>query len=135
MLLRVRADQQIHAGVVAEGHGLRGPPVEDDAERAQPQQRVAGGRRPKVDAVQMGQDLDETVIDLVLVGCRLSPLGFGARMPDPLGRACLYPGAKRPAVTVIDVCIIRTARRPRCPRCPLGLLTPGGPAVSTGEVT
>ncbi|MCM3299194.1 restriction endonuclease subunit S [Streptomyces sp. R02] len=30
-----------------------------------------------------------------------------ARMPDPLGRACLYPGGNRPAVTVVDVCIVR----------------------------
>ena len=33
-----------------------------------------------------------------------------ARMPDPLGRACLYPGSKRPAVTVVDVCVMRTGR-------------------------
>ncbi|MEU3340710.1 restriction endonuclease subunit S [Streptomyces sp. NPDC006668] len=33
-----------------------------------------------------------------------------ARMPDPLGRACLYPGSKRPAVTVVDVCVIRAGR-------------------------
>jgi len=31
-----------------------------------------------------------------------------ARMPDPLGRACLFPGDQREAVTVVDVCIIRT---------------------------
>jgi type I restriction enzyme S subunit len=30
-----------------------------------------------------------------------------ARMPDPLGRACLFPGADRPCVTVVDVCIVR----------------------------
>ncbi|PWS39471.1 hypothetical protein DKT74_38220 [Streptomyces sp. ZEA17I] len=30
-----------------------------------------------------------------------------ARMPDPLGRACLYPGENRPAATVVDVCIVR----------------------------
>lgn len=30
-----------------------------------------------------------------------------ARMPDPLGRACLYPGGSQPAVTAVDVCIIR----------------------------
>jgi type I restriction enzyme S subunit len=28
-------------------------------------------------------------------------------MPDPLGRACLYPGSSQPAVTAVDVCIIR----------------------------
>lgn len=30
-----------------------------------------------------------------------------ARMPDPLGRACIYPGGSAPAVTVVDVCIVR----------------------------
>ena len=30
-----------------------------------------------------------------------------ARMPDPLGRACVFPGDLRPAVTVVDVCVIR----------------------------
>lgn len=30
-----------------------------------------------------------------------------ARMPDPLGRACIFPGDKKDAVTVVDVCVIR----------------------------
>lgn len=30
-----------------------------------------------------------------------------ARMPDPLGRACIFPGDSRPCVTVVDVCIVR----------------------------
>lgn len=30
-----------------------------------------------------------------------------ARMPDPLGRACIFPGDSREAVTVVDVCVIR----------------------------
>jgi type I restriction enzyme, S subunit len=30
-----------------------------------------------------------------------------ARMPHPLGRACIFPGDRRPSVTVVDVCIIR----------------------------
>lgn len=30
-----------------------------------------------------------------------------ARMPDPLGRACMFPGDPRPAVTVVDVCVMR----------------------------
>lgn len=30
-----------------------------------------------------------------------------ARMPDPLGRACIFPGDKRSAVTVVDVCVVR----------------------------
>lgn len=35
-----------------------------------------------------------------------------ARMPDPLGRACLFPGARRPCVTVVDVCIVRPGSAP-----------------------
>jgi type I restriction enzyme S subunit len=31
-----------------------------------------------------------------------------ARMPDPLGRSCLFPGDSKPSVTVVDVCIVRT---------------------------
>ncbi|OGQ52106.1 MAG: hypothetical protein A3J24_10955 [Deltaproteobacteria bacterium RIFCSPLOWO2_02_FULL_53_8] len=31
-----------------------------------------------------------------------------ARMPDPLGRACLFPGDEKECVTVVDVCIVRT---------------------------
>lgn len=30
-----------------------------------------------------------------------------ARMPDPLGRACLFPGDSKRCVTAVDVCIIR----------------------------
>jgi len=30
-----------------------------------------------------------------------------ARMPDPLGRACLFPGDAKKAVTVVDICIVR----------------------------
>ena len=30
-----------------------------------------------------------------------------ARMPDPLGRACIFPGDSKRSVTVVDVCIIR----------------------------
>ncbi len=31
-----------------------------------------------------------------------------ARMPDPLGRACIFPGSKRECVTVVDVCVVRS---------------------------
>lgn len=31
-----------------------------------------------------------------------------ARMPEPLGRSCVYPGDSKPAVTVVDVCVIRS---------------------------
>ena len=31
-----------------------------------------------------------------------------ARMPDPLGRACIFPGDRKAAVTVVDVAVVRT---------------------------
>lgn len=31
-----------------------------------------------------------------------------ARMPDPLGRACVFPGDSKASVTVVDVCIARS---------------------------
>lgn len=30
-----------------------------------------------------------------------------ARMPDPIGRACIFPGDQKPCVTVVDVCVVR----------------------------
>jgi len=30
-----------------------------------------------------------------------------ARMPDPIGRACIFPGLKQKCVTVVDICIVR----------------------------
>lgn len=30
-----------------------------------------------------------------------------ARMPDPIGRACVFPGMEMPCVTVVDICILR----------------------------
>lgn len=30
-----------------------------------------------------------------------------ARMPDPIGRSCIFPGDSKPCVTVVDVCVIR----------------------------
>lgn len=32
-----------------------------------------------------------------------------ARMPEPLGRACIFPGIGQEAVTAVDVCILRSA--------------------------
>ncbi len=31
-----------------------------------------------------------------------------ARMPEPLGRACIFPGDPKPAVTAVDICIVRS---------------------------
>jgi type I restriction enzyme, S subunit len=31
-----------------------------------------------------------------------------ARLPDPLGRACIFPGDRKPAITAVDVSIVRT---------------------------
>ena len=30
-----------------------------------------------------------------------------ARMPDPIGRSCIFPGSSQACVTVVDVCILR----------------------------
>jgi type I restriction enzyme S subunit len=44
-----------------------------------------------------------------LLNCTFLEVGdvMVARMPDPLGRACTFPGSERPCVTVVDVCILR----------------------------
>ncbi|EOE6708934.1 restriction endonuclease subunit S [Acinetobacter baumannii] len=34
-----------------------------------------------------------------------------ARLPEPLGRACLFPDIGQPAVTVVDICLIRTGKK------------------------
>jgi type I restriction enzyme S subunit len=34
-----------------------------------------------------------------------------ARMPDPLGRACIFPGDPKPSVTVVDVAVLRLGSR------------------------
>ncbi|WP_439555190.1 restriction endonuclease subunit S [Dyadobacter sp.] len=43
------------------------------------------------------------------LGCTFLAKGdlLVARMPDPIGRACIFPGLPQPCVTVVDVCIIR----------------------------
>jgi len=33
-----------------------------------------------------------------------------ARMPDPIGRACLFPKLPTPAITAVDICIVRVSR-------------------------
>lgn len=45
----------------------------------------------------------------VQLGCTFLEKGdvLVARMPDPLGRACIFPGDKNLAVTVVDVCVVR----------------------------
>lgn len=47
------------------------------------------------------------------LGCTLLAPGdvLVARMPDPLGRACEFPGDPRPCVTVVDVAIVRPDKR------------------------
>lgn len=52
------------------------------------------------------------------LGCTFLEAGdvLVARMPDPLGRACIFPGDPRPAVTAVDVCIVRPGSRSVDPR-------------------
>ncbi len=33
-----------------------------------------------------------------------------ARMPEPLGRSCIFPGDIKPAVTAVDICIVRSGK-------------------------
>jgi type I restriction enzyme S subunit len=39
-----------------------------------------------------------------------------ARMPDPLGRACIFPGLNQSSVTAVDICIWRTGDQRTDPR-------------------
>jgi type I restriction enzyme S subunit len=43
------------------------------------------------------------------MGCTFLEVGdiLVARMPEPLGRACLFPDVGQPAITAVDVCIVR----------------------------
>ena len=34
-----------------------------------------------------------------------------SRMPDPIGRACIFPDIGQPAITAVDVCIVRPNSR------------------------
>ncbi|MEJ2630488.1 MAG: restriction endonuclease subunit S [Acidihalobacter sp.] len=45
------------------------------------------------------------------LGCTFLEKGdvLVARMPDPLGRACIFPGDSKKAVTVVDVAIVRSS--------------------------
>ena len=47
----------------------------------------------------------------IQLGCTFLEKGdvLIARMPDPLGRACLFPGDQKKSVTVIDVAVVRPA--------------------------
>jgi type I restriction enzyme S subunit len=47
----------------------------------------------------------------IQLGCTFLQKGdvLIARMPDPLGRACIFPGDTKPAVTVVDVAVVRSA--------------------------
>ena len=50
-----------------------------------------------------------TIHRAIELGCTFLAVGdvLIARMPDPLGRACIFPGDDREAVTVVDVCVVR----------------------------
>src|SRR4029077_5143878 len=39
-----------------------------------------------------------------------------ARMPDPVGRACIFPGLEQQSVTVVDICILRPDLKRVLPR-------------------
>lgn len=39
-----------------------------------------------------------------------------ARLPSPIGRACVFPGDRKPSITVVDVAIARCGKRGLTPR-------------------
>jgi len=47
------------------------------------------------------------------LGCKFLKPGdvLIARMPDPLGRACIFPGDPKPCVTAVDVCIVHSGNQ------------------------
>jgi type I restriction enzyme, S subunit len=45
-----------------------------------------------------------------------------ARMPDPIGRACIFPGVGQPAVTAVDVMVWRSDRTAADPQWLVGVL-------------
>ncbi|EJC69871.1 restriction endonuclease S subunit [Rhizobium leguminosarum bv. viciae WSM1455] len=51
-----------------------------------------------------------TIEKATQLGCTFLEAGdvLIARMPDPLGRACIFPGLSQPAVTVVDVLVFRS---------------------------
>lgn len=51
----------------------------------------------------------ETAIRLKCTSLRVGDV-LVARMPDPLGRACLFPGDPKESITVVDVCVIRPGK-------------------------
>ena len=53
-----------------------------------------------------------TATKAVGLGCTMLKEGdiLIARMPHPLGRACIFPGSPSECVTVVDVCIVRPGR-------------------------
>lgn len=55
-----------------------------------------------------------TIERAAALGCTFLQKGdvMVARMPDPLGRACIFPGDDRPCVTAVDVCLIRPGGGP-----------------------
>lgn len=34
-----------------------------------------------------------------------------ARLPDPLGRACVFPGDEKPCIVAVDICIVRPGKK------------------------
>lgn len=61
-LLGVGSDEQVDAFGGARGHGVGRLHIEDQAERAQADQRIGVGLGPQVDTRQLGHDLDEPLV-------------------------------------------------------------------------
>lgn len=88
--------------------------VDGDWIESKDQDQNGGVRLIQLADIGDGKYLDKskrflTQAKAIELGCTLLQRGdvLIARMPDPLGRACIFPGDSKEAVTVVDVCVVR----------------------------
>lgn len=101
---------------VSLAEGLEGAPVFNDGDWVESKDQDPGGsvRLTQLADIGDGRWLDKShrfLTEDKAAELRCTYLEPGdvlvARMPDPLGRACVFPGADMPCITVVDVAIIR----------------------------
>jgi hypothetical protein len=92
--------------------------VDGDWVESKDQDPVGGVRLTQLADIGVGNWRDRsnrfmTAASSERLGCTLLAPGdvLIARMPEPLGRACQFPGDSRPCVTVVDVAIVRPDAR------------------------
>lgn len=96
------SDLVAHDGLFLDGDWVESKDQDEAGEMRLTQLADAGVWRNRSDRYLTGQTAErlgctELHVNDVLI----------ARMPDPLGRACLFPGDSKPCVTVVDVAVLR----------------------------